>query len=236
MCGPRSAFWKSPAFSYFAQSMWSLQLLTLCILCLQVKVSESRAMWLFFCILSGIFASPAFFPFFLSVRAVPDFLVSHVGLSMYKPSSLFAHFCSEEQCFSSGPHNQGSQLFLSFLVLFICCYIQLIFPAWSWFLEFTLPILISAFFFYSYFYSWNHRITEWFWHLKVIQSNLHFRGKGHPAWFWTLPGFGASTTSLVNLFQCLTALTTNNLFLIHNLNLPSFSLNLYSLSCHYRPW
>ena len=35
---------------------------------------------------------------------------------------------------------------------------------------------------------------------------------------------GASTTSLCNLFQCLTTLTVKNFFLISNLNPPSFSL------------
>lgn len=205
MCGPRSAFWKNRAFSYFAQQ-WNLQLLTLRILCLQFKVSKSRAVWLFLNILFCIFTSPTFFPFFLSVCAVFDFSVSHVGVSIYKPSSLFPLFCSEEQWLSSGPHNQGSQLFLRFLLLLIYCYIQLIFLAWLWFLEFTLPILVSTLFSY-YFYSWNHRITEWFWHLKVIQSNIPSRGQGHSAWSYSLLGFGASTTSLVNLLQCLTALT-----------------------------
>ena len=35
---------------------------------------------------------------------------------------------------------------------------------------------------------------------------------------------GASTTSLGNLFQCLTTLPVQNFFLTSNLNLPSFSL------------
>ncbi|KAK4822238.1 hypothetical protein QYF61_011879 [Mycteria americana] len=37
-------------------------------------------------------------------------------------------------------------------------------------------------------------------------------------------GNGASTTSLGNLFQCLTTLIVKNFFLISSLNLPSFSL------------
>jgi len=40
---------------------------------------------------------------------------------------------------------------------------------------------------------------------------------------------GASTTSLGNLFQCLTTLTEKNFFLISNLNLLSFSLKLLPL-------
>ena len=40
---------------------------------------------------------------------------------------------------------------------------------------------------------------------------------------------GASTTSLGNLFQCLTALTVKDFFLISNLNLPSLSLKAFPL-------
>ena len=39
----------------------------------------------------------------------------------------------------------------------------------------------------------------------------------------------ASTTSLGNLFQCLTSLTVNEIFLISNLNLPTFSLKTFPL-------
>jgi len=37
-------------------------------------------------------------------------------------------------------------------------------------------------------------------------------------------GYGASTTSLGNLFQCLTSFIVKNVFLISSLYLPSFSL------------
>ena len=40
---------------------------------------------------------------------------------------------------------------------------------------------------------------------------------------------GASTTSLGNLFQCLTTLTIEDFFVISNLNLPSLSLKPFPL-------
>jgi len=43
---------------------------------------------------------------------------------------------------------------------------------------------------------------------------------------------GASTASLGNLCQCLTTLRVKNLFLVSNLNLPSFSLKPLNLSLH----
>lgn len=47
----------------------------------------------------------------------------------------------------------------------------------------------------------------------------------HPTWPLTLLGDGPSTTP-GNLFQCLIILTANNFFLLSDLNLLSFSLNL----------
>ena len=46
---------------------------------------------------------------------------------------------------------------------------------------------------------------------------------------------GSSTTSLGNLFYCFTTLMVKNFFLISSLNLPSFSLKPFPLSCHNRP-
>ncbi|KAK4827563.1 hypothetical protein QYF61_019187 [Mycteria americana] len=48
--------------------------------------------------------------------------------------------------------------------------------------------------------------------------------KPHPTWPWNTSRGGASTTSLDDLFQCLTTLIVKNLILISNLNLPTFSL------------
>ena len=59
----------------------------------------------------------------------------------------------------------------------------------------------------------------------VTPSNGPGCSKPHPTWPWTLSRSGASTTSLGNLFQCLTTLRVKTFFLMSNLNLPSFSLN-----------
>ena len=40
-----------------------------------------------------------------------------------------------------------------------------------------------------------------------------------------------STTSLGNMFQCLTTLIVKSFFLIYNVNLPSFSLKLFISPC-----
>lgn len=78
--------------------------------------------------------------------------------------------------------------------------------------------------------TFNRRIIEWF----GLYGTFTRPGcsKPSPTYSWWSPRYRATTTSPGNLCQGLSTFTVKNFFLIFNLDLPSFSLNLFPFIIH----